>query len=230
MGEAKRRQGAVAFHHTSSLRTNLIWMSGVIDVEGKSAPVFHPKLGRLATSAVPRRPMRDFPPLAWFTSKIEVPGVLRRISMASVSLETGEVLDMVDLSERESAAVALHRIALAFPTRLLIRWPDYYGFATAEGRELNETAIEAGDDPQDWWVSETPVDVMAATGIWGPQRNSDKLTRSDRYLAEVRSMVRMCRESEGVYIPPSWLKPEDVATTMHAAGVPLLLEAVHDKA
>ena len=38
MGAAKRkRQNRVptVYHHTSTLRTNLIWMSGVIEVEGK---------------------------------------------------------------------------------------------------------------------------------------------------------------------------------------------------
>ena len=49
MGAAKRkRQNRVptVYHHTSTLRTNLIWMSGVIEVEGKSKGVFHPQARR----------------------------------------------------------------------------------------------------------------------------------------------------------------------------------------
>lgn len=49
MGEAKRRKmkeaelGPVVYHHTSTLRTNLLWMSGVIELEGQSRrPAFHP--------------------------------------------------------------------------------------------------------------------------------------------------------------------------------------------
>ena len=42
MGEAKRKRladRAVVYHHTSTLRTHFIWMSGVIELEGKSPPV-----------------------------------------------------------------------------------------------------------------------------------------------------------------------------------------------
>ena len=44
MGEAKRKSLAertIIYHHTSTLGTNLIWMSGVIELEGKSPPVIH---------------------------------------------------------------------------------------------------------------------------------------------------------------------------------------------
>ena len=51
MGEAKRKRGNAAvstvYHHTSTLRTNLIWMSGVIQIEGKSAGIIHPQLARI---------------------------------------------------------------------------------------------------------------------------------------------------------------------------------------
>lgn len=45
MGQAKLKRAnavPVAYHHTSTLRTNLIWMAGVIEVEGRSGPVIHP--------------------------------------------------------------------------------------------------------------------------------------------------------------------------------------------
>ena len=78
MGAAKRkRQNRVptVYHHTSTLRTNLIWMSGVIEVEGKSKGVFHPSSARSAPT--PRcAALKDFPPVAWFTTRIDVPRVL----------------------------------------------------------------------------------------------------------------------------------------------------------
>jgi hypothetical protein len=42
MGEAKRKRLAdrtVVYLHTSTLQTHFIWMSGVIELEGKSPPV-----------------------------------------------------------------------------------------------------------------------------------------------------------------------------------------------
>jgi len=71
MGEAKRRQTAsivrTVYHHTSTLRTNLIWMSGVIEVEGAGATPLHPQLGEFKHATSLRRGMHDFPPVAWFT-------------------------------------------------------------------------------------------------------------------------------------------------------------------
>lgn len=74
MGQAKRRREAgvqVVYHHTSSLRTNLLWMSRYIALEGNSKGVIHPELGEIHTDAALRRPMRDFPPLVWFTTRIQ---------------------------------------------------------------------------------------------------------------------------------------------------------------
>ena len=60
MGEAKKRRLAgtgkvIVYHHTSTLRTNLIWMSGVIDLEGLSPPVLHPHTGEIGNDALARR-------------------------------------------------------------------------------------------------------------------------------------------------------------------------------
>jgi hypothetical protein len=52
------------YHHTSTLRTNLIWMSGVIEVEGKSKGVLHPQIGEIRTDAKVRRALKDFLPVA----------------------------------------------------------------------------------------------------------------------------------------------------------------------
>jgi hypothetical protein len=52
MGEAKRRRqqnstpDRVVYHHTSTLRTNLLWMSGVIEVEGRGRDGFTRRLAR----------------------------------------------------------------------------------------------------------------------------------------------------------------------------------------
>ncbi|WP_133258037.1 hypothetical protein, partial [Roseicella frigidaeris] len=94
MGQAKRRREEgvrVVYHHTSTLRTNLLWMSGVIQVEGQSEGVIHPDLGEILTDATLRRPMRDFPPLVWFTRQIVVPRCLQQSTMMLRDKGTGEV-------------------------------------------------------------------------------------------------------------------------------------------
>jgi len=58
------------YHHTSTLRTNLLWMSGVIEVEGSGREPLHPQLGIIKTDVLRRRAMQDFPPVAWLTSEV----------------------------------------------------------------------------------------------------------------------------------------------------------------
>lgn len=75
--------------------------------------------------------------------------------------------------------------------------------------ELNETAREAGDNPNDWYVSETAVDAMKVSEFWSSRSIlNPKLQRSDSYISDIRRMVTMCREKEGVFIPPTWLTRE----------------------
>jgi len=76
----------------------------------------------------------------------------------------------MDASEDTANALALNRVAIGFPAATIgaVRWPDYGAYSTAEGRELNETAREVGDDPDDWWVSEQPVDLLLETEFWAP--------------------------------------------------------------
>lgn len=90
MGEAKRRVAAGAynkpntvFHHTSTLRTNLIWMSGVIDIEGRSPPVVHPRLGVLQGNPFGRRAFKDFPPVAGSRPSAAFQSVCKRHFSAS---------------------------------------------------------------------------------------------------------------------------------------------------
>lgn len=224
MGEAKRRrENAVpmVYHHTSSLRTNLIWMSGVIQVEGKSEGVFHPHLGEIKTDASVRRALKDFPPVAWFTTRIDVPKCLQSKTLLYQSKDTGEMKEL-HLDEKMSNEIALQRIALGFPANniAVVRWPDYRGYDTAEGRVLNETARDAGDDPDDWYVSEVPVDVLASTEVYtSASIFTPKLRRRPDYLRDVHHMVRLCRETPGAYIPPSWFNEEQARAFAKANGV-----------
>jgi hypothetical protein len=233
MGQAKlRRMSAVptVYHHTSTLRTNEIWMSGKIKLEGQQPPAVHPKLGKITTNANLRRSMRDFPPLAWFTARISVPRCLVESVMLFRDEKTGEVIKKVRLGERESNAMSLHRIAIGFPVSAIpvVPWPDHPGYGTAEGRELNETARDVGDNPADWWVSEEPVEVLSASEIWGSGIMDLKLRRRDGYLKDVKRMVELCRTTKGVFIPPSWLSPEETELLRSKLGVPIA--PVHEAA
>jgi hypothetical protein len=94
MGEAKRRQLAgtgevIVYHHTSTLRTNLIWMSGVIDLEGLSRPVLHPQMGEIRNDALARRELKDFTRLAWFTTQMTVPEALVQTRIQFIDKNTG---------------------------------------------------------------------------------------------------------------------------------------------
>jgi hypothetical protein len=123
-------------------------MAGVIEIEGKSGPVIHPQLGELKLDANLRRAMRDFLPLAWFTTRIEVPNCLLRSSLLLQDKSTGAARE-VARDPRLSNAIALNRIALGFPVAAIsvVPWRDHSGYVTEEGKELNQTAREAGDNP-----------------------------------------------------------------------------------
>ena len=124
-----------------------------------------------------------------------------------------------------SNTVALNRIALGFRISSIpvVPWPEYYGYATDEGRGLNETARDAGDDPNDWYVSEVPVDLMQVVEFWhSPTMMKPKLKQSQSYVADIQRMVAMCRETKGVYIPPSWLKYDEAATLATRVGLPIV--------
>jgi hypothetical protein len=106
-----------------------------------------------------------------------------------------------------------YRVALGFPTVDIpvTRWGDYRGHDTPEGRSLNESAIEAGDDPDDWYVSEQEIDVMKVAEFWSSRSVSKpRLERvGGDYVSRIRRMVTGCREArakgQGVYIPPAWM-------------------------
>ncbi|RJT32782.1 hypothetical protein D3227_25625 [Mesorhizobium waimense] len=227
MGEAKRRRERAVptvYHHTSLLRTNLIWMSGVIEVEGKSKGAIHPKLGEIKTDSITRRAMNDFPALAWFTTKLDIPRTLTAgASMFTVDKTTGERKEIKTTSDHVNA-MALNRIALGFPVADIpvVRWTNHQGFATNEGRELNESARSVGDDPDDWYVSDAAVDVLRVSEFWYAKSIlNPKLERSDAYISDIRRMVTMCKQTPGCFIPPSWLKPEEAQQLARQLGFPI---------
>lgn len=230
MGEAKRRQlmpGSVLYHHTSTLRTNQIWMAGKILPEGALPPVYHPHLGELHTNATFRRAMVDFPPVVWLTTRIAIPNCLRTTEMRLVGQDGREVELPVDLPTDTVAfadQLALNRFAVGFPRSALnvTRWPDHPGYVTAEGRELNESARQAGDEPRDWYVSAEAIDVLLASEVWFARtRANPRLTREDWYLADMRRMVESCRSNPQIFIPPSWLTPAQAKALAAKMGVPI---------
>jgi hypothetical protein len=143
-------------------------MSGVIQVEGKSEGAFHPQLGKVITDATRRRALRDFPPVAWFTTRVDVPKVLIAHEMIFVDNVTGEERQRLPIGSEISNGYALNRVALSFPIASIrvVRWPEYYGYSTPEGWELNESARDKGDNPDDWYLSESPVDVLQISEFW----------------------------------------------------------------
>jgi hypothetical protein len=156
MGQAKQRQrqnatlGPIVYHHTSTLRTNLLWMSGVIEVEGKGREPLHPHIGVIKTDVLRRRAMQDFSPVAWLTSEISVPNCLRTMKLCFTDKTTGELRYEDEAVGNLSDALVLNRVAIGFRVPecpSIVRWSRHPGYHTAEGEELNETARIAGDDP-----------------------------------------------------------------------------------
>jgi hypothetical protein len=224
MGEAKRRKATragIVYHHTSTLRTNLIWMSGVIALEGQGDAPFHPQLGEVAVApTILRRAMKDFPAVAWFTTQISIPKCLRNYDMRFVDKETGETRGQLRVTDQLAGAISLHPVALGFPISDIgaVPWPQHYGYSTAEGRELNESARDVGDEPDDWYVCEQPVDVLKACEVWLSRTKSNpKLKRKDWYLTDVHRMVTQCRATR-VYIPPSWLSENEARILLQAVA------------
>jgi hypothetical protein len=233
MGEAKRRKmreaqlGPVVYHHTSTLRTNLLWMSGVIEVEGRSRPALHPKLGEIRSDAMMRRAMKDFPPVAWFTSEIDIPNCLRNTRIFLTDKQTGEIRYEEEETGRQlSDVLALNRVAIGFrfsESSSIVPWRDHPGYVTSEGAGLNETAREVGDDPDKWYVSEQPIDLLKSVQFWSSGSViNPRLERRDAYLKDMHNMVRGCRANKGIYIPPTWVKPEDAQALSRAMGVPAI--------
>ncbi len=209
------------YHHTSTLRTNLIWMSGVIDVEGQCGDVVHPQIGKIMTDATRRRALKDFAPVAWFTTRVDVPRCLMRGEIQLEDKTTGAVR-RVHLSDDEANTLALRRVCLGFPLASIsaVPWVEHPGYRTVEGAELNETGRDAGDNPDDWYVSESPVDVALLSEAWVAKSIlRPKMQRQDWYVADIKAMVAGCRATPGAYIPPAWLTPDQAGRLASRLGV-----------
>jgi hypothetical protein len=121
--------------------------------------------------------------------------------------------------------IALNRIAIGFPIANIpvVRWSEHPGYTTAEGRELDDAALEAGDNPLHWYVSPEPVDMLQSTEIWSsPSMLKPKLKRLDWCLPDVHNMVRMCRQQPRRCIPPTWLTTEEATLLAKRANVPVV--------
>jgi hypothetical protein len=215
MGEAKIRKGGplLVYHHTSTLYTNQIWMSGAVEVEGKNRePPAHPQMGQVQSDLRFRRAFKDFPPLAWFTTQISVPKCLILDKLIFVHKDSGEVVTELPISEKIANGIALRRMALGFPisTVPVKRWPDYHGYGTAEGKELNETARDYGDNPEGWYVSEERVSLDHMTEIRVAKSMQNlKMERQDGYLQDIKRLLAMLKV-EKAYVPPAWLSRDVV--------------------
>lgn len=225
MGEARRaalRDQGLVWHHTSTLRTHQMWMSGRILREGETPDVRHPELGLIRSNAALRRAMEDFPPLVWFTRSIEVPRCLIS-TMLIIAKPDGSLIEH-QLTAKESAGLTLRRLALGFePSEIdVVPWPEYRGYSTEEGRRLNASAREFGDDPDEWFVSEAAADIEHCHSIRVAKSLTDlKMVRSDRYLEDVKKMVRMCRETPGAFIPPTWMSRSAIEQGARQMNVPV---------
>ena len=83
----------------------------------------------------------------------------------------------IESGSQISNALALNRVALGFQIFEvpLVHWPKHAGYRTPEGRALT-SATDAGDNLDDWYVSETPVDLM----------------KISEFCARPRSRIRHC--------------------------------------
>lgn len=183
----------------------------------------HPNLGVINSNFNLRRGGVEFPKLAWFTRNVETPKCLILNTIAFVDKETGKTVEL-PTSSLAGNGIALNRIAIGFSISEhgLTPWPDYYGYETREGQELNESARAVGDNPDEWLVSERPVDVATAVearvsrSVFQP-----KLERSDAYLRDIKKMVALCRDRKDVFIPPAWLSEEKAKLLAAKMGIPI---------
>ena len=106
--------------------------------------------------------MKDFPSLAWFTTQITVPASIVKSVMRLVDNDTGEIRDL-DLDPMIANSIAPNRIAIGFPIANIpvIRWSEHPGYTTAEGRELNDAAIEG-------WRQSPALVRLVRTGRYAP--------------------------------------------------------------
>jgi hypothetical protein len=90
-------------------------MSGVIDVEGRPKRATHPLPGEVGAAPSLRRAFEDFPPLAWFTTRIEVPSCLVRYILVAIDRQIGEPIST-------AAAARYRRASRSTAWRSAFRW------------------------------------------------------------------------------------------------------------
>ncbi len=225
MGQAKANAAAQSnfvWHHTSSLRTAQLWTSGHIKVEGRMPPAFHPEVGWIYSNAAHRREMKDFPPLVWLTRDIKVPQSIRIVSHRAKDNDPAKCQTTL-LPPEVTDAIAMRRMAIGFnPNEIgATPWTEHPGYSSGEGRQLNESAIEAGDAPEDWYVVEADIDLLKCRALRIAQSTFNlKMVREDRGVAEIHRMVRLCRENPGRRIAPTWLNEESIRRAQEA-GTPI---------
>jgi hypothetical protein len=138
------------------------------------------------TDVLARRDLKDFPPVAWFTRRIDIPRCLLKSSLFLIKEGTGERVQLpTEDDEAVANMVALNRLALGFRVADIpvVPWPEHRGYKSGEGQELNESAREAGDDPDDWYVADEPVDVLKISEFWFSRTKSQpKLRRFDQQM------------------------------------------------
>jgi len=226
MGEAKRRKGLTAYHHSSSLVQNRIWMDGVLKPNGPAATmaeatiVQHPKIATgvlFGGKETHRRACRDFPPLVWFTTRTAIPKCMTAAELVLAGMPNNETIAKIEaemgraLMADTANFYAWNRIALGFPIANipLVPWRDYHGYDTPEGRDMNESAIGVGDNPDDWYVSEQEIDVMQISEFWYSKSVlKPRLQPVRGYVDDIRRMVAICKNGRDtgadVIIPPAW--------------------------
>ena len=162
MGESRNKDkqtDPIVRHYTSHLWTSHIWTDGVIKVEGERPAPLHPdlELGDFH-DARHARPMRDFGPVVWLTTEPGIPMTCRILTMP---VQQGRLPGRHIVGPPYSDAVSMTRISLGFKASDIgaIRWSDHAGYETPEGHEITQRALSLGDDPAQWWVCDTDVEV-----------------------------------------------------------------------
>ncbi len=167
--------------------------------------------------------MEDFPPVAWFTTQASRPNCLQKSTLFFVN-DSGEVLAELDSSDELAKAIELNHIALGFRIEDIpvVHWPSHPGFKTDEGKALNESAIELGDDPSDWYVSESAVDLMKVSDVLVQKNKAKKkMERWPEYINDIKRIVQLCRSKKGVFIPPTWLSQDQAKYLANRLNLPI---------
>ena len=121
-------------------------------------------------------------------------------------------------------AIELNHIALGFRIEDIpvVHWPSHPGFKTDEGKALNESAIELGDDPSDWYVSESAVDLMKVSDVLVQKNKAKKkMERWPEYINRHQENGAALPFEEEVFIPPTWLSQDQAKYLANRLNLPI---------